>query len=98
MMCVDVGGITSQSEKCWQVDDNGNGSGIFCHQVHDGIGWLCWTDGGPCNHTGDGGCWAEDCPFGGPGGGGGGEGGNECHIESGTLCPASCMNCTYFYY
>lgn len=49
---------------------------------------------------GDDGCWAEDCWSwnDGPGGGGGGGGRNECHLQSGSYCPPSCMSCTYFYY
>jgi len=57
---------------------------------------ACWVDivedGYAC-----GGTESFSCSSGGGGGGGGGGAGG-CEVEHGTLCPAECMSCTYFYY
>lgn len=61
------------------------------------VKWLmyaCWVnaveDGYVC------GGWDNNTcnDGGGPGGGGGGG----CHIQHGTLCPAECFSCSYFWY
>ncbi len=100
-VCIPVGGVASNSSKCWMVGDNENGDGIECDQNYDMLGWLCQTYGGPCNNGNSGGglygCWAEDCWSSGGGGGGGG-GGGSCSVQTGTLCPAECFSCTYWYY
>lgn len=94
---------TDPDYKCYQVGNGQSGTGTQCSQRYLMGGHTCWTEGGACfnvNSGGDEGCWAEDCWSwnDGPGGGRGGGGGNECHVQSGSYCPASCMSCTYFYY
>ncbi len=58
----------------------------WCANNWDGYRYTCSGQSYSCTSGGGGG----------GGGGGFGGGGGSCHIQLGTLCPATCFSCTYF--